>query len=232
MRMLLICGLSLVAGCNQNDLKTRNPENKPGNVQVTGVGNYENTKANIFTYTKRQSKINSPAGLQEAFIAAVCDSIIPYWIGTKWDFNGITETPGKGTIACGYFVTTVLRDAGVKINRIALAQCASEVMIQKLVAAKYINRYRNISLQTFIEEIKEHGKGLYITGLDNHTGFILYDNSGVWFIHSSYLIPGCVVKQNATINPILAASKYRVVGKISGDPVFLKSWRQNLNRIN
>ena len=44
--------------------------------------------------------------------------IFPHWYDTKYDFYGQTETPGKGKIACGYFVSTVLRDIGVPIERV------------------------------------------------------------------------------------------------------------------
>lgn len=55
-----------------------------------------------------------------------------YWVGTKWNFNGVIRVPGQGTIACGYFVTTVLEDIGFKLNRIKLSQQASSVMITSL----------------------------------------------------------------------------------------------------
>jgi hypothetical protein len=190
--------------------------------------NYPITKQNIATYTSKNCRLNEMPGLQKTFIAIVCDSIIPYWMGTKWDFNGFTEKPQQGTIACGYFVTTVLRDAGVKLNRIALAQCASEEMIQKLVNKKYIHRYSNISQSDFINRLRETGKGLYIIGLDNHTGFIHYADDGIWFIHSSYVSPGTVAKHDAINNSILSFSKYRVTGKISDDELLLKSWYRNL----
>jgi hypothetical protein len=190
--------------------------------------NYPITKQNIATYASKNCRLNEMPGLQKAFISIVCDSIIPYWMGTKWNFNGFTEKPQQGTIACGYFVTTVLRDAGVKLNRIALAQCASEEMIQKLVNKKYIHRYSNISQSVFINRLQETGKGLYIVGLDNHTGFIHYADDGIWFIHSSYVSPGVVAKQDAINNSILSFSKYRVTGKISDDELLLKSWYRNL----
>lgn len=62
----------------------------------------------------------------------ITDSLMPCWYGTPWDFNGCTADPGKGSIACGYFVTTVLRDAGLQLNRIRLAQSPSGIIIHKL----------------------------------------------------------------------------------------------------
>ncbi len=29
------------------------------------------------------------------------DKLYPYWLGTKWDFNGITEVPEKGRFPAG-----------------------------------------------------------------------------------------------------------------------------------
>ncbi|MBC7852151.1 MAG: hypothetical protein IAF94_01845, partial [Pirellulaceae bacterium] len=37
------------------------------------------------------------------------------WLGTPWDFNGTAKGPGGGKIACGYFVATVLKDAGFQV---------------------------------------------------------------------------------------------------------------------
>ena len=60
------------------------------------------------------------------------DSLFVCWYGTGWDFNGTTTTPRDGNIACGYFVTTLIRDAGFDIQRTKLAQCASSTMINTL----------------------------------------------------------------------------------------------------
>jgi hypothetical protein len=35
-------------------------------------------------------------------------TIFPHWYGTVWDYNGYTNTPKNGVIACGYFVSTTL----------------------------------------------------------------------------------------------------------------------------
>jgi hypothetical protein len=45
-----------------------------------------------------------------------------------------SETPGRGEIACGYFVSTVLRDAGFGVERVRLAQQASERIVRTLSA--------------------------------------------------------------------------------------------------
>ena len=53
-----------------------------------------------------------------SFIKLLEKDFFTIWNGTQWDFYGTTQVPQKGKIACGYFVTTVLRDMGVKIDRV------------------------------------------------------------------------------------------------------------------
>lgn len=156
------------------------------------------------------------------FSRYIDQQLIPFWIGTPWDFNGTTQIPGKGYIACGYFVTTVLRDAGVNLNRVKLAQQASETMIKSLT--KTVEHYPNCSFAEFIQKIKAKGVGLSIIGLDNHTGFLYYDGKELYFIHSSYVGTGRVAKEVASSNAILQYSNYKVVGFISRDKAFIKRW--------
>lgn len=161
---------------------------------------------------------------QHLFTKAVAETIIPSWIGTKWDFNGTTETPQRGSIACGYFVTTVLRDAGVSLARAKLAQCASEQMIQSLVQSKYIKHYSNVDIKVFTDAVTKDGYGLYIVGLDNHTGFIYNDGSTIYFIHSTFVGTRNVQKEIAGNSWVLKQSKYKVLGKISADEKLLQQW--------
>ena len=72
----------------------------------------------------------------------IYSDLFPSWYGTAWDFNGTTEIPRQGKIACGYFVSTVLRDAGLKVERAQLAQQASENIILSLIRDSYVRRFR------------------------------------------------------------------------------------------
>ncbi len=164
---------------------------------------------------------------QAKFVADIDKEILPFWYGTDWDFYGTTEKPGEGKIACGYFVTTVLRDAGVRVNRVSLAQQASENIIKSLTSEPHIQRFRNQSVEKFVEKIKQSGAGLYVVGLDFHVGFILQDNAETYFIHSTYVEPGEVLREKAVESIVLASSKYRVVGKISGDNQFIVKWLED-----
>jgi hypothetical protein len=166
--------------------------------------------------------------LENNFVRVMTRRIFPYWYGTKWNFYGTAERPGAGSIACGYFVTTTLRDAGVPIQRSRLAQCPSEEMIRKLTDKKYIHHLSDLSITEFEKKLEKLGRGLYIIGLDTHTGFIQISKHGNFFIHSSGRYPFQVVKEKISEAGILADSKYRVVGKISSDEVFLRKWVKNV----
>lgn len=162
--------------------------------------------------------------LKAQFMKQISERVFSYWYGTKWDFNGTTETPQSGSIACGYFVTTTLRDMGVPINRVKMAQCASEEMIRSLVTKEYRSYLSNITLEEFEAKLVKKGDGLYVIGLDNHTGFIWIKGDEHFFIHSTGWFPFKVVKDKISESSVLAKSRYRVLGKISDDEAFLKRW--------
>lgn len=170
--------------------------------------------------TSCKSKTISEVGIN--FSKFIGEEITPYWIGTPWDFNGVTQKPNEGFIACGYLVTTILRDAGVNINRVKMAQCASEQMINSLTTKK--ENYSKLSFEDFIAKVKGKGIGISIIGLDNHTGFLYNDGKEMYFIHSSYVGEGKLAKEIANENQILMHSKYKVVGFISKDEGFLRKW--------
>ena len=150
--------------------------------------------------------------------------IFPSWYGTAWDFNGTTEVPRQGKIACGYFVTTVLRDAGWRLQRTRLAQQASENIIMSLTTESYVKRFRRVAIDDFVSAVSKWGAGIYVVGLDIHTGFIVNTGEEVYFIHASYVEPYVVVREKATESKILGTSNYRVLGKVTADDVFIRKW--------
>ena len=54
---------------------------------------------------------------QQYLLDSCCD-FFKAWYFTPWTFNGYSETPKEGSIACGYFVTTTLSDMRFKVPRI------------------------------------------------------------------------------------------------------------------
>ena len=174
--------------------------------------------------TSEPERARIVAQARSALTRSIYGEIFPSWYGTSWDFNGTTEVPGEGKIACGYFVSTVLRDAGWRVQRARLAQQASENIILSLTAEPYIKRFRRVTIEDFVKSVQEWGTGIYVVGLDIHTGFIVNDGDEVYFVHSSYVDPFTVVKEEALKSTILRSSKYRVLGKITADEGLIQKW--------
>lgn len=180
-----------------------------------------------YKQAKTKEKIIVINKARKFLVEQISNHIFPYWYGTKWSFSGTTQTPQNGKIACGYFVTTTLDAIGFPVNRSKLACMASEEMIKNLTQKKYIYHISNTTIDTFQTKIKKLGQGLYIVGLDKHTGFILYDKKGINFIHSGGKYPCHVRKETITESSTLINSKYKVVGKISEDDAFIIEWLTN-----
>jgi len=227
MKLLLIpfVFISFVS-CTQEEKKTGVPAQDPA-VRPVRTVNYDSCKKQIVVYKQGKrvlwNRFSKPEK-EKIFTCAVVETIIPGWIGTPWSFNGTSQTPQKGSIACGYFVTTILRDAGLALARIKLSQCASEQMITSLIQPKYIQRFSNVEMGVFIRSIEQQGYGLYVVGLDNHTGFIYNDGKEIYFIHSTFVGTRNVQKEKAFSSDVLRQSKYKVLGKLSADEKLLNRW--------
>ena len=183
-----------------------------------------------------QSKYKSANSIQKEVILkkakkylfkTLSKDIFPQWYGTAWDFNGTTRTPKKGKIACGYFVTNTLTDVGFNIPRIKWAQSASEVFIKKLAPTKDIVRFSNKPLAKVIAYFKKKGDGLYLVGLDSHTGFVVVNKDKINFVHANYYQReiGVMSEDISTKNPF-GDSKYRVIGKLLSDKM-VENWILN-----
>ena len=164
---------------------------------------------------------------RSVMMQGLLQDIFPAWYGTKWDFNGISEVPGEGAIACGYFVTTTLRDAGFRLPRIKLAQQPSQTIIRSLCTPGTIRVYHEKPLEVVAQYLREQGPGIYIVGLDCHTGFVVYEGGQMTFVHSSYFRPPlAVVSEPLEADHPLTRSKYRMIGKLFGDALMQQWLRQ------
>ena len=164
------------------------------------------------------------AKARNLLITTISEKLFMYWYGTPWSFEGHSRIPATGSIACGYFVTTLLKQSGLNLNRFRMAQVASETMIKSINRNRNIKRFRGVTIKEFVDKVKQWGGGLYIVGLDNHTGFILNSKNQVYFIHASYRKPFKVVKEKAIESSILRDSRYRVLGKLFIDDPLVLEW--------
>ena len=110
-------------------------------------------------------------------------AVFPHWVGTKWDYNGHTNHPGKDQlIACGYFVSTTLKHMGFEWNRYDLAKMYSKKIVEETCSA--IKHYTE--KKEALSDLLSQEDNLYIVGLDMHVGFLLKRAQTVYFIHSNY----------------------------------------------
>lgn len=173
----------------------------------------ENLKKEYAAAKTKEEKAKVLKNAQQVFEASFED-VCKYWYGTKWSYSGTTQIPGEGKIACGYFVSTVLRDLGYPIDRIKMAQAASETLIRKTVDKKFIKVRVKKDFGDFMEEVEEMGDGIYILGLDTHIGFLFVNGNSTRFIHSSNSLLKGVRNQRAFSSGTIRRSKYRVVGQL------------------
>jgi len=149
--------------------------------------------------------------------ATLSEELLPYWYGTPWDFDGTTRVPQQGKIACGYFVTNTLTDLGFDIPRVKWAQSASEVFIKKLAFGD-VKRFHHADIASLDAYLHNKGNGLYLTGLDMHTGFVLVSDNDIQFIHADYYEPEIgVTSETLDADGPMANSAYRVFGKLFSD---------------
>ncbi len=220
-------------------LSTKQPQKKTGSgfSSKKHIAQYQALKKQILLkrreFYQRYQKANKHQKhkiIHEAkqYITVSFEKLSDYWLGTTWDFNGVTQLPQTGKIACGYFVTTILRDLGFRINRTGLAQQAAVYILKTMTTnKKLIHSYSNLSIGQFTTKLNNLDNGLYIVGLDRHVGFILKKDSRSFFIHSSYYVPPlAVVKERvkATMSSPLADSKYRIIGNIVADQRLIVRW--------
>jgi hypothetical protein len=143
------------------------------------------------------------------------EELLPHWEGTAWAMNGTTQVPGVGRIACGYLVSTVLRDAGLPVDRVKLAQQASENILATVVEEPGVSRYWRRPIDEVLRDssVQGHGgDGIYVVGLDTHVGLLVVRDEEPIFCHASRTLR--VVCEDATVAKALH-SRYLVLGRLS-----------------
>lgn len=180
---------------------------------------YDNSR----TLAEKEAVLKDAGNL---FAEAFLNHIMPFWYGTPWDFYGHTEDPGTGFIACGYLVSTTLTHLGVNVNRFALAQQWPVDIVRSLCAEEY---YQYSSKSSVIAAIRDKGYGLYVIGLDNHVGFIKYDQWGVNFIHSNWAGSRTVVSEDPQYSTAFSSTRNYYLGKLSNNEQFITKWLHATN---
>jgi hypothetical protein len=187
----------------------------------------ERWRKNLAERYRKAKTAEERAGV-EGEARAVLEQALPAmmrcWLGTPWDFNGTAKGPGEGKIACGYFVATVLKDAGFQVDRYQLAQQPSGNILHTFLAKEATTLTVGQDYQVFATDLEKREPGVYIVGLDTHVGFIIVAGQTLNFIHSSGSQPWCVVDENRNNAGVLQRSSWRMLGNLTADPGVLKRW--------
>ena len=147
-----------------------------------------------------QAKTIDSTEAGKLFSDELLEEIIPHWYGTVWDFNGYTDVPQQGKIACGYFVSTTLLHAGIRLDRYKLAQQSPLHEAVALNMQQSVGTYADVSAAQMAQTIADNFKeGLYFIGLDaSHVGYLLSRGGKLYFIHANYTGSAVV-----TIQPLM-----------------------------
>jgi hypothetical protein len=192
--------------------------------KLTTLKQFRIAQAVAYKNASSKDKQNILSEVNSRLENELCQNVFPAWYGTPWDFNGISNTPGEGKIACGYFVSTCLVHVGFKVSRIRLAQQPSQRIIRTFMERSAMDISSKRSLPDLKKQLIKSGNGIYIVGLDTHTGFVTLKGETITFVHSSYYKTPkrCVVAEPYDSKNPLADSKYRVFGKILHDDMLIK----------
>jgi len=125
-------------------------------------------------------------------LAAMRDVVFPAWMGMSWGL-GPNSTPlrphAAGTeIACGYFVSSVLENVGLRLGtRFTYAQAPALYAQRSLAPDKEdLHRFFSIPGDALARRIAALGEGIYVIGLNNHIGFVDVHGGQVNVVHASY----------------------------------------------
>ena len=152
------------------------------------------------------------------------ENVLPAWYGTPWDFNGISNAPNAGEIACGYFVTTTLKHVGFNLNRYKLAQQGAATIAEEICGASHCQWYNDLDFM--MSDILSKQDGLYVLGLDYHVGFISKETEGVYFIHSDFY-SGKVIRENAHHSESILLSERYYLGAVTNNKEVINRWLNN-----
>ena len=169
----------------------------------------------------------STDSISKAFKRVLLNVIIPFWEGTQWSFEGHTSVPGTGWIACGYFVSTTLQDAGLNINRYKLAQQYPGLEAKSLALGQDVMNVFGDSTVTIIRTLQEMlSEGIHFIGFgQSHVGYILKDHGKLYVIHSNYLEPDKgVMIEPLRASEVFASYTWFSVVPLSTNDALLKAW--------
>lgn len=178
---------------------------------------------------KLRRNLISLDSVKAVFTNHLVDKIIPHWYGTPWSFGGHTAVPNQGEIACGYFISTTLRDMGVKLNRYRLAQKSPIDEARSISCGSEIFKIEQESPEKAISEIDALTReGVYFIGFDkSHVGYLLKRKGELFLIHSNYLYPSLVCMERIEESRAFKSYATFHLVEISNNDTLMQLWLEN-----
>ncbi len=154
----------------------------------------------------------------------ISEQMLSAWHGTEWTFSGYTAVPKQGTIACGYFVSTTLRDMGFNLDRYKLAQKSPLGEGRSLYLGEDPISIHEDSLMHYVSCLAD---GLYFLGLSNHVGYLSIEGGDPYFIHSNYINAAGVIKERLECSQAVEYSFSYLLVPLSTNQDFVSAWLNN-----
>lgn len=155
------------------------------------------------------------------------EEVLPAWYGTKWAFEGYTDKPLEGCVACGYFITTPLKHIGFNLNRFRMAQKYSHDLIRSLCDSDAIAVFPAGELEKRMEGMAGKPDDIYVVGLDCHVGFLVIRDGKPKFVHSDYCYQAMVKEEDPFRSAAFMASEGYVIGSLFSGDGFIANWLTN-----
>ena len=236
--LLTVVTLALTAWTQRHWITTGVGNSKDSQIRsgpVPDLATYRTLSADLEQHRKRlgRSYLKATDGPEREILLSQTRELLQMslprlmrcWLGTPWDFNGTAHEPGTGKVACGYFVSSVLQDAGFKIEWAPLAQQASQNILGTFLSPEKMRIRVGMAYDVFVNELLLSGPGIYIVGLDSHVAFLVITASNeIRFIHSSSSSACCVIDEPRERSDVVRNSEYRVTGNLTASNEVLRKW--------
>lgn len=233
--LIVLCALVSCSASKEGPAKTfQKALDKMSNTEVNKsyleiCSNLDSTRkvlaSELKSATTKDAKAKIYNRARALLIKTFSDSLFVCWYGTEWDFNGTTTKPRQGQIACGYFVTTLVRDAGFQIERVKLAQCASQSMIYTLCPDDDVKIITGGQVAKVKEHILSKDDGIFLIGLDTHTGFVVKKGTDLQVVHSNYTMAADgVMSEPFDGATVINYNNYFVIGDFLNSDATIINW--------
>lgn len=215
-----------IISLKKNPAPLEKPDPSTYSVLVDEISYHREKLSKQYLHATSDSEKDQIIQSSSELLKLIMPAMMKCWHGTEWDFNGTAITPGEGKIACGYFVSIIMRDAGFDIQRIKLAQQPSQNILLTFLPKSDLEIKVGKNYSKYMDGVRAKQDGVYIIGLDKHVGFIVKTEQNLKFIHSGGIHKKVVTESEKKASSI-RNSRYRVIGNLTENKELIMKWLMN-----